>query len=899
MKRFLSLISLIIICSASLYPQLKVDRMYTENLKNPLGLDNLNPRFTWIIISEDRQVMQSAYEVRVGLSSDKIANGENLVWNTGKIVSENSVHISYDGKDLLPVSRYYWQVRVWDNKGNVSDWSNIEWWQTGLMNSSGWQADWISAEEREGFNTYYFRKDFNTPKKKTVKKAFAYITAKGMYEASLNGERISDIYFTPGWTSYNSRIQYQVYDITGMLKKGKNTIGVILGEGWYKGRISRKRYGSETGLIAQLKLEYDDGSIENINTDNSWQTSTGPIIISDIYDGEVYDSRREFPGWNKPGYKSTSWTTAIRSDFSKKEIVGSNSEPVRKHEKIEPKEIFKSPEGDLLVDFGQNLVGWVELSIKGEKGDTVTLYHAEVLDREGNFYTDNLRAAKARNIYILNGEDQVFEPHFTWQGFRYLKIEGLEEMPSEDNFRAYALYSDLEKTGRFLTSNEDINQLQENIEWGQKGNFIDVPTDCPQRDERYGWTGDAQAFALTAAYNMHVNNFFAKWLKDLSADQLDDGNVPVVIPHVLGNSTAGSAGWSDAATIVPWNMYQTYGDIQILEDQYASMKAWVDYLVNISNDLLRNNGFHFGDWLFYSEDNDNSGRSAVTDKSLMAQCFFANSARIVSETADLLDEDEDYKYYAKLVNDVKKVFNSEFVTPGGQLVSNTQTAYVLALNFDMLPDNLREEAAKRLVNNIRTYGHITTGFLGTPYINHVLTSEGYLDVAFELLLRDKYPSWLYPVRKGATTIWERWNGIKPDGTFQYPSMNSFNHYAYGAIGDWMYQVIAGIRQLEPGYKRFMIKPQLGGEFRSARGELLTYYGLIRSDWRIEEERFLIDIEVPVNTTAELFLPTTSARKVMESGKQINDLYKVILDKKDGTVGLILGSGKYSFEIELE
>lgn len=879
--------------------QLKVVDTFVENRHKPVGLDDARPRFTWIITSDKKQVLQEAYEIRVSDSRENLEEGKHLLWSTGKIQSSQSVHIDYAGEPLKPGTNYFWRVKVWDNKGKESKWSEIDWWQTGLMDFSAWEADWISAVHENNITVYYFRKDFLTDKKKEILKATAYLTARGMYEASINGKRLGNAYLTPGWTSYNNRIQYQVYDVKEILDKGQNTIGVILGEGWYKGRISRKVYGSETAMLAQLVIEYSDGETIIIKSDDTWKTSTGPVISSSIYDGEIYDSRKEIIGWDCSGFDDSSWKRVLVKDYSKTNIIHTYNEPVRKHEELKPLEILISPEGDTIVDFGQNLVGWVRLKAMGNKGDSIILHHAEVLDREGNFYTDNLRSALQRNIYILNGREQGFEPHFSWQGFRYVKVEGLGEIPNPDAITAIALYSDMGQTGNFITSNPDLNQLQSNIQWGQKGNFLDVPTDCPQRDERLGWTGDAQAFCRTAAFNMNVNNFFSKWLKDLAADQLDDGNVPVVIPNVLGNRSAGSAGWSDAATIIPWNIYQIYGDKRILHDQYPSMKAWVDYLVDISNDLLRNNGFHYGDWLFYSVDDDNGGRSAVTDKFLIAQCFFANSAKIVTEVASLLGMEDDHMYYSALHGQIKEVFNNEFVTPNGQLVSNTQTAYVLALQFDLLPENMREQAVERLINNIRAYDdHITTGFLGAPYINHVLTRYGQLDVAYELLLQDTYPSWLYPVKKGATTIWERWNGIKPDGSFQYASMNSFNHYAYGAIGEWMYTIIAGINPKEPGYRDFIIKPQPGGGLSSAKGELNTYYGLIRSNWRIENDHFNIEIEIPVNTSAKVYLPASSAERITEGGRSIRGVEEVdILEENGDYVMLMLGSGNYNFTVE--
>lgn len=888
---------LLLVCTIT-NAQLRIVNTFVENRNKPVGLDERYPRFTWVIASDDRQVLQNAYEIRVSDCREDLEKGVNLAWSTGKIRSGQSVHVNYEGETLKPGTKYFWKVKVWDNKGNVSEWSQADWWQTGLMDPLAWEADWITAEQEDDATVNYFRKDFKAGSTGEIKNATAYISARGMYEASINGKRVGDAYLTPGWTSYNNRIQYQAYDIKELLDEGENTIGIILGEGWYKGRISRKVYGSETALLAQLVIEYNDGISVTVKSDGAWKYSTGPVISSSIYDGEIFDSGRAISGWDRPAFDDSSWEQVLVRDYTKTNIIHTYNEPVRKHEELKPQEVIISPEGDTIIDFGQNLVGWVRLKVKGEKGDSIILHHAEVLDRDGNFYTANLRSALQRNIYILNGSEQVFEPHFTWQGFRYVKIEGLGKIPEPDNITAIALYSDMEPTGNFTTSNPDLNQLQSNIQWGQKGNFLDVPTDCPQRDERLGWTGDAQVFCSTAAFNMNVNNFFSKWLKDLAADQFDNGNVPVVIPNVLGSRSAGSAGWSDAATIIPWDIYQSYGDIRVLEEQYPSMKAWVDYLIDTSNDLLRNNGFHYGDWLFYSLDDDNAGRSAVTDKYLIAQCFFANSLRIVAKTASLLGKEDDNKYYSAIYGQVKEIFNNEFVTPNGQLVSNTQTAYVLALQFDLLPESMRKQAVDRLINNIRAYNdHITTGFLGTPYINHVLTRYDQLGVAYELLLQDTYPSWLYPVKKGATTIWERWNGIKPDGSFQYPSMNSFNHYAYGAIGDWMYKMIAGIQPEEAGYREFVINPRPGGGLSNAKGELITYYGPISTDWKIENNHFYIEIEIPVNTSAKVYLPASSTDDITEGGKNITNVETVdIVEVKDDYVMLMLGSGKYNFSV---
>jgi len=551
-----------------------------------------------------------------------------------------------------------------------------------------------------------------------------------------------------------------------------------------------------------------------------------------------------------------------------------------------------------VIDFGQNLVGRIRMKVSGKSGEKVVLSHAEVLDRAGNFYIENLRSAKAQDTYILKGEgEETYEPLFTWHGFRYLKVEGYPGELKPENFTAVVLYSDMQPTGTFVTSDSLVNQLQHNIQWGQKGNFLDVPTDCPQRDERLGWSGDAQVFSRTASFNMNVNSFFAKWLKDLEADQVD-GKVPHVIPNVLGAGSVNSAGWADVATIVPWNMYLNYGDRQLLQQQYGSMKAYVESIRKTAVNDLWNSGFHYGDWLFYRPDDDVLGRAAVTDCYLIAQCFYTNSVQLLINAANVLGKRDEASEYSILLDRIKKAFINEYMTANGRLVSGTQTAYVLALNFNMLPEDLRDQAAKRLADNVAFYGnHLTTGFLGTPYICHVLSRFGYTDLAYTLLLQKTYPSWLYPVTMGATTIWERWDGQKPDSTFQTPGMNSFNHYAYGAIGDWMYRVMAGLDTYEDGvgYKHSMIKPHIGGGFTSVAASLETYYGTLSCAWQVKGSDLTMDIEIPANTTATVFVPADDEADILEGGKTLSLVKDIqVTGKETGYVVLKVGSGKYYF-----
>lgn len=875
--------------SATISAQLKIEKMLTENRSDLLGSDVQSPRFTWVMSSEVRDQKQTAYQLKVSTTADM--NSE--VWNSGKIESDSSVQVAYKGQALQPNTTYFWSVQVWDGKGRTIQ-SEPAKWHTGIFDQSFWKASWIGPAYKEDSvqAAPLLRKAFNNGKK--VTSAYAYITSHGMYEARINGKKIGDSFLTPGWTSYSKRLQYQVYDVSSMIADGNNTIGVILANGWYRGAIgflnNRDVYGKDVALLFQLEILYTDGTRERVISDNSWRSASGEYATAEIYNGDSIDFRKQQAGWDLNGFDDSKWMVVKPYTFGYSNLVATVNEPVRKHEVFKPIKFITTPKGEKVIDFGQNLVGWVRFKAKGINGSQLIVSHAEVLDKEGNFYTANLRAARSQAIYIIDGKERVLEPNFTFHGFRYARIEGFEGKLEDGEFEAITLYSDMEKAGTFTSSDTLINQLQKNITWGQKGNFLDVPTDCPQRDERLGWTGDAQVFARTAAFNMNVNNFFAKWLRDVAADQDSDGSVPMIIPNIF-KFTSVSAGWADVSTIIPWNMYQVYGDKRILETQYPSMKAWVEYIHKQSVNDLWNNGSHFGDWLFYSLEDDTEGRSAITDKHLIAQCFYAHSTQLLINSAQVLGKMEDVKIYTELLTKIKSAFMKEYVTPNGRLVSGSQTAYVLALNFDMLPENLRQQAVDRLVQNIESYdNHLTTGFLGTPYLCHVLSRFGRSDKAYTLLLQKSYPSWLYPVTKGATTIWERWNGIKTDGSFENVGMNSFNHYAYGAIGDWMYRTMVGLNtdDTKPGYKHSIIKPVIGGGFTSAKGSLETYYGTLANGWKIINKSLTMNIEIPVNTTASVYVPVKSETLKLNGRAAIGTRIE------NGYVVLELGSGKYEF-----
>lgn len=884
----------------------KLMALRTEYKENPLGMDVSRPRLSWQIQTAERGAVQIAYQIRVASSERDLLAGARLVWDSGKAGSAESIQQPYLGPALKSRQRYYWQVRVWDGGGKGSAWSAPAFWEMGLLQPSDWQASWIEPVLPDDASTSapMMRRTFKL--NGAIEKARAYVTGHGLYEMQLNGRRVGDQLFTPGWTSYNKRLQYETYDITEQLKNGENAIGVTLGNGWYRGTIGFENrhnvYGDRLGLLAQLVITYRDGREETIVTDQNWKAASGPILMSEIYNGETYDARLEKDGWASVGYDESGWSGVKVATYPKGILRAPQGPPVRKIEEIKPIKVIKTPAGETVIDMGQNMVGWVRLKVAGPAGTTVTLRHGEVLDHAGNFYTDNLRKARQTVKYTLKGAGtEVYEPHFTFQGFRYVAVDGYPGEVTTDSLTGIVIHSDITPSSEFESSNQLINQLQHNILWGQKGNFLDVPTDCPQRDERLGWTGDAQVFARTAAFNMNVAGFFTKWLGDVAADQYESGSVPFVIPDVLGTEAkpaGGSAAWADAAVIIPWTMYLSYGDKRILAEQYASMSKWVDYeRRRAGDDYIWDGDFHFGDWLAYaSTASDYPG--ATTGKDLIATAFFAHSTDLMQRIALILGKDDDAARYGDLLAKIKSAFQREFVTDSGRVGENTQTAYAVALQFDLLPDELRPGAALRLAREVRERKHLTTGFVGTPYLCHVLGRYGYLDEAYMLLNRQEYPSWLYPVKQGATTIWERWDGQKPDGSFQATGMNSFNHYAYGAIGDWMYRVMAGIEidPAAPGYKHILIQPQPGGGFTHVKAAHDAPYGKVSSAWQIKDGVFSLNVEIPANTRATIRLPHAQLSNVTTGeGATLTGVNGIKAATQDGDfVVAEIGSGQYLF-----
>ncbi len=875
-----------------------------EYRKNPLGIDIIYPRLSWRLETDRKGAKQSAYQVLVATTPEKLTIEGADLWNSGRNETDQSIHIVYAGEDLKSRQSVYWKVLVWDETGALNE-SDVAWFEMGLLHDEDWQADWVSGSLVGGAQSTipvpYFRKSFWVTGQ--VESARLYATSLGVFECSINGSTIGDDLFAPGWTDYAKRVQYMVYDVTENLTIGENAIGALVGDGWAVGHVGlnqRQMYTDRPCLLVQLELSLADGTTQIITTDKTWKHQYGALLESDMIMGEAYDARLEVADWNNADFDDSSWLpVTVKTDVDV-QIVATNGPTVKRFEELKP---ISEPniQGSIIsrqviFDLGQNMVGYVRLKGSAPAGTTVTLRFAEVLNDDGSLYTTNLRAARATDHYTFNGKgEEIWEPKFTFHGFRYVELTGYAGDITDETITGIVVHSDMEQTGDFSCSDEMLNQLQRNIRWGQKGNFVDVPTDCPQRDERLGWTGDIQVFAQTAAYNMDVAGFMTKWMKDVQDAQNEEGMIPAVVPHVLAGLPDGGPAWADAVVICPWEMYLAYGDTRILADNYEAMTRFIDYALQASPGFIRcapdfEGWPGFGDWLSIN---------APTPRDLIGTAFLAYDASLMAKIAEVLGHEKDADTYQQLFADVKEAFQKRFLkgsdvvagqsTPSqirqlmdgadavsqgnlkvveyGQVESEvfntnlfnpTQTSYVLALHFDLLPEDMQQSAADELVADIqRRDGHLSTGFVGSPYLPHVLSKHGKLDEAFDLLYQKTWPSWLYAVTQGATTIWERWDGYTEDNGFQDPQMNSFNHYAYGAIGTWLYTTVAGIRfdADKAGYKHIIIAPHVGGNLTQAVGTLQTQYGEVQSSWKIDAGTFTLDVTIPPNTSATVHLPS--------------------------------------------
>ncbi len=880
---------------------LSVSELKMDYQDSPIGTAGM-PVFSWILESDRRNVLQRAWQLQIAGG----ASFEKPLYDSGWQEGGESAHVRVEKRDFLKsCTAYYVRVRVRDAVEESGFCAPCR-FVTGLLDNREWKAAFVTGEsvqDKDRSGSTYLRREITLVGE--VAEAYACTTALGLYHFYINGEKVGEDELTPGWTSYHKHLCYQVYDVGGLLREGRNMLGAMVGAGWYKGKMGflhvRNNYGERAAFLMQLVVRYRDGREEVFVTDESFEAADGPVLFSEIYDGETYDARKEIPGWNRcgcekaglsggsgqgavkpaqggageglpgksdriPGDGEHTWRPVESVAFPREALTPQSGSRVGVMERLPAQRIFTTPKGEKVIDFGQNLTGWVEFQVRAGAGEEVRFRCFEVLDGEGNVYTENLRTAKQQISYICRGGGERYHPHFTFQGFRYAWLLSYPGEPEAEDFTALVVHSRMERTGTFACSHPLVNQLQHNILWSMKGNFLDIPTDCPQRDERMGWTGDAQIFCRTACYLMNTYTFYEKWLRDVAADQTLEGGVPHVVPDIisgrkiedplLSQGTHSAAAWGDVAVINPWTLYLVFGDKTILEKQYDSMKKWIDFMREHAQDYIWNYKLQFGDWV--ALDAEEGSCYGATPNDLTCTAYFAYSTGLFVKAARALGREEEAGEYQALYEKIVEKFQRTFFLPEGSLTAQTQTAHIVALYFGLVPEQWRQGIAKRLVELLAERdGHLVTGFVGTPYFCHALSGNGYTKEAYDLLLKEDFPSWLYQVKAGATTVWEHWDGRKPDGTFWSPSMNSFNHYAYGAVGDWLYRVVLGMEADEaaPGYRHSIISPRTGDAFDYAEGTYRSVYGEISVHWEKGEapgER-LLTVTIPHNTTAKICL----------------------------------------------
>jgi alpha-L-rhamnosidase len=848
-----------------------VSSVRAEHRKEALGVASPSPRLSWKVAPASGWA-QSAYEIEVERRGER--------YSTGVLRSSESVLVNWPSEPLRPRERARVRIRAWSDEVGEASWSEPLEIEAGLLAAEDWVGRFVTPAWHEDLDSPqpspYLRHEFDLPAAAAVS-ARLYVTALGVYEPYINGVLASDHVLSPGWTSYDHRLRVQTLDVTQFVRPGRNSIGAILGDGWFRGRLGphggrRNNYGQRLALLAQLEIDHADGSKTIVATDETWRASIGPLRGSDLYDGETYDARLEVDGWAEAGFDDRDWADVIAIERDLSTLVPPSGPPVRRTAVIPPLSIARSPSGKTIVDFGQNLVGRLRIRLDGPTGRTVTLRHAEILEH-GELCVRPLRRAAATDRYTLRGAgEEIWEPRFTFHGFRYAEVDGWPGELHPNQIEAVVCNSDLTRTGTFECSNALLNRLHQNVVWSMRGNFLDVPTDCAQRDERLGWTGDVQIFAPVALFLSDTAGFLASWLSDLAAEQDPDGRVPNVVPEVLDGLLLGphdhaapAAAWGDAAVIVPWTIFEFTGDRGVLVRQYDSMRAWVDLVERLAGPTrLWTGGFQYGDWLDPTAP-PSRPEDGQTDPGLVATAYFARSTALLAHTAAALGREADAKRYRQLCEEVVQAFRTAFIRPSGRMTSDSATAYSLALMFGLIVDeDGRRQAGERLVELVRRNDfRISTGFVGTPLICDALCAVGAEDIAYQLLLAQECPSWLYPLTMGATTVWERWDSMLPDGSVNPGEMTSFNHYALGAVADWLHRSVAGLAPAEPGFRKLEIRPRIGGDLTYAWAAHETPYGRAEAGWRRVSDGIAVDAVVPPNTTAIVVLP--GADEALEVG----------------------------------
>ncbi|MEH7117780.1 family 78 glycoside hydrolase catalytic domain [Neobacillus vireti] len=931
----------------------QVINIRVENQESLMGTDILQPRFSWRVESGKMGIFQDAYQINV--YEKESSDVKKMMWDSGKVHSKVSVNIPYEGPPLQSKTIYTWQVRVWCCNGEESSWSSEGYWEMGLLHDEEWVAKWIEPQQENVIEEpeltledmfiknkkgeqpspenrlhppKLVRKSFNIDPKK-IEKARLYITAHGLYQVKINGQKITDAEFTPDYTSYSNYLQYQTYDVLPYLCEGENVFGVILADGWYAGRISvpggSAQFGNRLGLLAQLEITYTDQTKQVIATDNLFVSSNSHYVYSDLFIGEKQDNNLKKSGWDRPGYEGLSqeWAAVTVVDYPLDNLRAQYGEMVKPVEILSPVVIWKDKNQAIIIDFGQVIAGRIRLRVHATKGQQLKIEHSEVLNENGEFFNNIVgRNKEQTDYYVTSGEtEEVFEPTFTFHGFRYVRLSGYQSELQPEDISAIVLYSDMKVTGQFTTSDQDINQLWKNIQWSQKGNMLSIPTDCPQR-EKAGWTGDIQVFAPTAAFNMDVQAFLTRWLWNLQLEQTEEGEVLNYCPAPKDiwndkkfTGTISSAGWGDAILIVPWVLYQRYGDRRILEQCFPEMEKWLDYVQksaaqnkeSVEEDYLGylwDTKFHFGDWMIPSfmlgEKPQGPIASAVATKDPIATAYYAYSAGLLAKIAKILGNQDKADYYYALHGKVKEAFGWAYVKDSGLMTADYQGVYTNALAFNLLSGGQKKKAVERLVELIEKNDFkIDTGFLSVPFIMDVLCENGYEDVAYKLLFQTNCPSWLYEVKNGATTIWESWEAIKPDGTV---GAFSFNHYAFGCIGDWLVRHIGGLTPMEPGYSKFKVEPHYCNRLTYAETHYESVYGDIKVKWEIEDGKNMsLEVNVPANSLAVISLTNVSQDYIQELKNDVLEMgYSDIqLYQEEKRLDLTAASGQFNIKYKLE